>query len=80
MDLDEWKLLEEAREILSNSNKSNKLSDEVLICECMCVSMGQIRELVNEKEVDLDLLSREFGLGTGCSSCLKSFIQWKDQV
>lgn len=80
MGCNEDKLLDEARAILESSAKDNKMSDDHLICECMCVSAGEIRELLREKKFDLDLLRQEFGLGSGCSSCIKSLQSWKSKL
>lgn len=81
MDYEELKMLEEARLQTESSDKQEEaISDDVLICECMCISMGDIREFCKENEAKLSNLSRELGLGTGCSSCSKSFDQWKDKI
>lgn len=59
----------------------NLLSDETLICECMCVSVLDIRELFKDtREVDLKILKEKLSMGQGCSSCIKSFVQWKDKI
>jgi NAD(P)H-nitrite reductase large subunit len=53
------------------------LQDEVLICECFCVSVADIRSACgNEKIVDVAKLESKFGLGTGCQSCLKRTGTW----
>jgi NAD(P)H-nitrite reductase large subunit len=58
-----------------------KLDDEVLICECFCVSVGDIRSAcANEKRVDLVKLQAEFGLGTGCQSCTKRIETWVHNI
>ena len=80
MGCDEDRLLEEARAILDSSAKVSKMSDDHLICECMCVSAGEIRQLLREKTFDLDLLRHEFGLGSGCSSCIKTLAFWKPKL
>ena len=77
---DEDRLLEEARAILDTSAKGSEMSDDHLICECMCVSAGEIRELLREKSFDLDQLRQEFGLGSGCSTCIKSLPFWKPKL
>lgn len=57
------------------------IEDEILICECMCVSALDIRNLFkNSKIVDLEVLKEQLRVGQGCSSCLKSFEQWKDKI
>ena len=80
MEFDELTLLQEAREILELEGKSNKIPDEQLICECLCISAGEIRNYLKGNKADLDVLSRELKLGSGCSSCLKSFKQWVDKI
>lgn len=80
MESDERELLEEARLQLDSSKGNAKLDDDHLICECMCVSVGMIREILIGKEVNLSLLSEELGLGSGCSSCMRDFAQWKDKI
>ena len=81
MEFDELELLGEARSKLKASKTDQMLiDDDVLICECMCISAGTIRETLLEKEMDLSILSNELGLGSACSSCLKNFDQWKDGI
>lgn len=55
------------------------LDDDCLICECFCVSAGDIRK-VSSETVDLTLLKAKFHLGTGCQSCIKNFESWKDKI
>jgi NAD(P)H-nitrite reductase large subunit len=80
LDIDELEMLEEARLQMESSNKQDKLSNDQIICECNCISLEAIREFSKEKEVNLLLLSEKFGLGSGCSSCVKNFELWKDKV
>lgn len=56
-----------------------KLEDDVLICECFCVSVKDIRETCAE-QVDLPLLQDQFSLGLGCQSCLKNKDSWIDKI
>ncbi|MBD66854.1 MAG: hypothetical protein CME62_16750 [Halobacteriovoraceae bacterium] len=80
MDSKDEELLLEAREILTRSNTSN--AEDELICECCSVSLFDIREFVNGNNgyLDLNQLREELKLGSGCSSCLKSFDSWKKKV
>jgi hypothetical protein len=55
------------------------LDGEVLICECFCVSVNDIRITCLEG-LDLDLLAQLFGFGTGCMTCLKDLPKWKSLV
>lgn len=80
MEFEEQDLLEEALAQLNSLKIDEKLSDDILICECMCVSVGMIREKFIDKEIDLSVLSECYSMGSGCSSCLKSFKQWKDKI
>lgn len=56
-----------------------KLEDEVLICECFCVSVKDIRETCAGK-VDLELLQDQFSMGLGCQSCLKRKDSWIHKI
>jgi NAD(P)H-nitrite reductase large subunit len=77
---DEFMLLDEAREILDSENKNSKYSDDQLVCECLCITAGDIRSVLKGNVVNLETLSFELKLGSGCSSCKKSFQQWKDRI
>ena len=61
----------------SNSNK--KLDDDVIICECFCVNVADIKA-TKLKKVDFEYLKNSLGLGTGCSSCIKSKNNWKEKI
>lgn len=78
MEYDEQELLEEARFLLES--KSSISEESQLICECNCISVDEIRLCLNGREPDIDILSNELNLGSGCSSCIKSFDQWKRKV
>ena len=80
LDNEELELLLEAREALENKSENLQLSNEHLICECLCISAGEIREILNNRKICIDILSQELNLGSGCSSCLKAFKQWKDKI
>jgi NAD(P)H-nitrite reductase large subunit len=58
---------------------AEKLEDEILICECFCVSAGDIRKICSQ-EVDLQLLQVRFNLGQGCHSCLKNSDNWVNKI
>ncbi len=73
---DELELLAEARELLEPAQIDQ--GDE-LICECMCVSLQDIREHLQGKEATIEKV-KELKLGGGCSSCLKNFKQWKHKI
>lgn len=69
----EWREAQEALRELSTPS----LSEEALICECYCVSAGDIREMLKDsRSVDIALLTTRFGLGTGCGKCLKESVNW----
>ena len=59
--------------------KQPSLDGEVLICECFCVSVNDIRNAC-PKGLDLELLSERFGLGTGCKTCLRDLPNWQSLV
>lgn len=68
-------------DILRAEKPLETIADEILICECMCVSAGDIRDLFkNSQVVDLKILKEEFCVGQGCSSCIKSFDQWREKI
>lgn len=54
------------------------LADDVIVCECFCVSLGDIRNAALEMggEIDVEYLQQRFHLGTGCGSCLKRREEW----
>lgn len=56
-----------------------KLDDSILICECFCVSVGDIRSL-KLNEVDINCLKTTFNLGEGCGSCLKRKEDWINKI
>jgi len=66
---------------LLGAHPSLALDHDVLICECFCVSAGDIRQFCgNSKEVDLKALEVNFGLGQGCKSCLKASNEWIEKI
>ena len=81
MDLLEEELLNQAREMLEKKSQE-KLADDELICECMCVSAGDIRNFTREKKENLSLekLKSELKLGSGCSSCTKTYYEWREKL
>jgi NAD(P)H-nitrite reductase large subunit len=61
--------------------RTAKLDDEVLICECFCVSVGDIREACKELGAfDLKTVQDNFSLGHGCQSCLKQIDSWANKI
>jgi NAD(P)H-nitrite reductase large subunit len=77
MDKDFLRLIETVADLIPQSIQ--KLDDESLICECFCVSAGDIRQ-VCESKVDLEKLQTELNLGNGCQSCLKNKDKWLDNI
>jgi NAD(P)H-nitrite reductase large subunit len=55
--------------------KHSSLPRETVICECYCVSVGDVLDICPQA-LDLELLAERFGLGTGCKSCLKDMPRW----
>ncbi len=63
------------------SQVSEKLEDDILICECHCVSVRDIRMACEAgSKVDLDILQNQLHLGTGCESCLKQLGSWVNKI
>lgn len=77
MDKEILRLIDSVDELIPQTIE--KLEDDLLICECFCVSVRDIRE-VCETHVDLDLLQKDLNLGTGCQSCLKRKDDWIDKI
>jgi len=72
--------IDELEELLSLSRQQEeKLSDDVLICECFCVNVADIRETC-PNGVDLDVLAEKYGLGSGCRSCLMDKDSWLNKI
>lgn len=80
MDADEHDLLREARAALEPSCADEKYTDDTLICECLCISAGDIRSILKNRVIDIKFLRNELMLGSGCSSCTKSFCKWKSKI
>jgi hypothetical protein len=57
----------------------DKLDDGFLICECFCVSVGDIRDLC-QTATDLTLIQQKLNLGQGCQLCLKSKDDWMNNI
>ena len=58
-----------------------KLDDEVLICECFCVSAFDVRDaFADTKIVDVQLLQDTLNLGHGCQSCMKNKDTWINKI
>lgn len=79
MDKDELEALIALREHQESS--SSEVS--FLICECECISNRDIENYLVSKNinfVDLDMLRKDLKLGSGCTSCLKSFDSWSNKI
>lgn len=62
-------------------NSTEKLDDEILICECFCVNALDIRQAcAHLGKVDVALLQQNLSLGHGCQSCLKRLDYWIDKI
>jgi NAD(P)H-nitrite reductase large subunit len=77
MDKEFLRLMESVDELIPRPTE--KLDDEVLICECFCVNVGDIRALCST-EVDLDLLKDRLNLGGGCQTCIKNKDSWINKI
>jgi len=57
------------------------LEDEVLICECFCVNVADIRDTCHKQQiVDVKTLQDTFSLGLGCQGCLKRIDSWVNKI
>ncbi len=80
MDKEFLRQIDGAQELLAPSTLE-KLEDEVLICECFCVSVGDIRETCSSiQKLDLKLVQDNLSLGYGCQSCLKQIEFWGNKI
>ncbi len=80
MDKEFLRQIDQASELLTQTGPE-KLSDEVLICECFCVNVRDIREACKiMSEVDLGLLKSRFSMGEGCQSCVKAAPEWVSKI
>jgi NAD(P)H-nitrite reductase large subunit len=77
MDKEFLRLIESVDELIPQARE--RLDDDVLICECFCVNVGDIRSLC-ENKVDVDLLKDQLNLGGGCQGCLKRIDSWVDKI
>jgi NAD(P)H-nitrite reductase large subunit len=80
MDKEFLSQIDQVKELLPDET-NEKLQEDVLICECFCVSVQDIREACQElNKVNLDLLKKEFHLGQGCQGCLKRIDSWQYKI
>ncbi len=81
MEEEELDLLNEARlQLEASDNQQLKLQEDILICECMCISVEDIRDIFNEHGKSLAVLQEKLGLGSACSTCIKSKDAWLDLI
>lgn len=70
-------LIDQVEDLIS---PNDLLDDDILICECFCVNVADIRHLCKDtRAVDLAALSKAYGLGQGCQTCLKRN-DWIDKI
>ena len=80
MDKEFLRQVEQASELLTQV-ASEKMHDDVLICECFCVNVRDIREACSGTgEVNLAVLRDRFSMGEGCKSCVKAAPEWMYKV
>ena len=66
--------IDQVAELISTTEK---LDEDVLICECFCVNVGDIKEVCQSlKNFDLKTVQDSFNLGYGCQGCLKRIDTW----
>jgi len=62
-------------------SSTEKLDDDVLICECFCVNVGDIKEACSTLNAfDLKTVQGKFNLGHGCQGCLKRIDTWVSKI
>jgi NAD(P)H-nitrite reductase large subunit len=80
MDKEFLRQVDQADEFLTQ-NLPEKLADEVLICECFCVNVRDIREACHDLgKVDLTVLKHRFSMGEGCGGCVKAAPEWVNKI
>ena len=80
MDKELLRQIDQIDELLPNLSQG-LLADDVLICECFCVSALDIREACRDQQkVDVQKLSDELSLGHGCQTCLKRIDSWVNNI
>ncbi len=80
MDKEFLRQIDQASELLTQTGPE-KLADDVLICECFCVNVRDIRNACAEHgEVNLDLLRNRFSSGGGCQSCVRAAPEWANKI
>lgn len=78
MDKEFLSQIDQVDELISTTEK---LDDDVLICECFCVNAGDIREVCHSlKAFDLKTVQDNFNLGHGCQGCLKRIDTWVNKI
>lgn len=77
MDKEFLRLIDSVDELIPRTIE--KLDNDLLICECFCVSVQDIRD-VCETHVDLDLLKDKLNMGAGCQSCIKRKDDWINKI
>jgi NAD(P)H-nitrite reductase large subunit len=81
MDQDFLQQIDQVKDLLPEPATVEKLDDEVVICECFCVNVKDIREAcAAASQVDIRLLQERFSLGHGCQSCMKSKDLWVSKI
>ncbi len=80
MDKDFLNQIDRVAELLDDGPKA-LLNDDVLICECFCVSVSDIREVCGEtKLVDIEKLQQRFQFSQGCGTCVRRKNEWFDLI
>lgn len=86
MNIEDLDALESLLAFQEKEGQVSEIADE-LVCECYCVALHDIQEAIKESNLlerdDEQLksfLTQKFGMGGGCSQCLKSFETWKHKI
>lgn len=56
------------------------MSDEDLLCFCMCVSKQAIESAVHSGKEEIDILKAELGCCMGCGTCEGRISDFVDQI
>lgn len=74
-----WSAIDNLHELVPS--EVDKLEDDVLICECFCVSVYEIRQCLNDSHtLDVTKLTQELNMGKSCGACLKNSASWIDKI
>ena len=63
------------------ATETTLLDDDFLICECFCVSAGDIRDAcADDKCFELKKVQDYYSLGLGCQGCMREIDNWANKI